>query len=89
MLRLYLKRQEIIEHVFGTIKRQRGYDHLLLKGLKKNDGEFGLIFLVYTESDQVYGFYVAVPLGITHSKQSCFRKPAKNEYAYDFFSTIK
>jgi len=46
-MKLYLKRQEIIEHVFGTIKRQWGYDHILLKGLKKNDGEFGLIFFVY------------------------------------------
>ncbi len=34
----------------------------------------------YTESEQVYGFYVAVPLGITHSKQLSFRKPTKNEY---------
>jgi len=46
-MKLNLKRQEIIEHVFGTIKRQWGYDHILLKDLKKNDGEFGLIFLVY------------------------------------------
>ena len=43
----YQKRQQIIEHVFGTIKRQWGYDHILLKGLKKNQGEFGLIFLIY------------------------------------------
>jgi hypothetical protein len=35
---------------------------------------------IYTESEQVYEFYVAVPLGITHSKQLSFRKPAKNEY---------
>ncbi len=40
---IYSKRQQIIEHVFGTIKRQWGYDHILLKGLRKNDGEFGLI----------------------------------------------
>jgi len=44
---IYAARQEIIEHIFGTIKRQWGYDHMLLKGLRKNDGEFGLIFLVY------------------------------------------
>ena len=44
---IYAARQQIIEHVFGTIKRQWGYDHILLKGLRKNDGEFGLIFLVY------------------------------------------
>jgi hypothetical protein len=31
------------ERVFVTIKRQWGYDHILLKGLWKNEGEFGLI----------------------------------------------
>jgi hypothetical protein len=44
---IYTARQQIIEHIFGTIKRQWGYDHILLKGLKKNDGEFGLIYLIY------------------------------------------
>jgi hypothetical protein len=44
---IYAARQQIIEHVFGTIKRQWGYDHILLKGLRKNEGEFGLIYLVY------------------------------------------
>ena len=44
---IYSARQQIIEHVFGTIKRQWGYDYILLKGLRKNDGEFGLIYLVY------------------------------------------
>lgn len=44
---IYSARQQIIEHVFGTIKRQWGYDHILLKGLKKNEGEFGLIYLIY------------------------------------------
>ncbi len=43
----YLKRQQIIEHIFGTIKRQWGFDHILLKGIAKNNGEFGLIFLSY------------------------------------------
>ncbi len=37
----YLKRQQIIEHVFGTIKRQWGYDHILLKGIEKNNGDSG------------------------------------------------
>ena len=44
---IYSARQQIIEHVFGTIKRQWGYDHILLKGLRKNEGEFGLIYLIY------------------------------------------
>ena len=44
---IYAARQQIVEHIFGTIKRQWGYDHILLKGLRKNDGEFGLIYLIY------------------------------------------
>lgn len=44
---LYRKRQEIVEHPFGTIKRQWGYDHVLLKGLEKVSGEFAIIFTTY------------------------------------------
>ena len=52
---LYRKRQEIVEHLpkqvrdrlFGTIKRQWGYDYVLLKGLEKVDGEFSIIFTTY------------------------------------------
>jgi transposase len=43
----YLLRQQIVEHPFGTIKRQWGFDHVLLKGLKKNEADFGLIFSAY------------------------------------------
>lgn len=43
----YRKRQEIIEHQFGTIKRGWGYDYTLLKGLEKVSGEFALIFTAY------------------------------------------
>lgn len=44
---LYKKRKEIVEHPFGTIKRQWGYDYTLLKGFAKVTGEFALIFSVY------------------------------------------
>lgn len=43
----YRRRQAIVEHPFGTIKRQWGYSHTLLKNLKKVNGEFGLILLCY------------------------------------------
>ncbi len=35
---------------------------------------------VYTESEQDYKLFKAVPLGITHSKHLCSSKSAKNEY---------
>lgn len=44
---LYKKRQQIIEHIFGTIKRPWGYTYTLLKGLQKVNGEMGLIFTAY------------------------------------------
>ena len=43
----YLLHQEIVEHPFGTVKRQWGFDYILLKGLEKNEVDFGLIFTVY------------------------------------------
>jgi transposase len=44
---LYRQRQEINEHVFGTIKRQWGYNHTNLRGLEKVNGEMALIMTVY------------------------------------------
>lgn len=44
---LYRTRQEINEHIFGTIKRVWGYYYTNLKGLKKVNGEWSLIMLVY------------------------------------------
>lgn len=44
---LYRKRQEINEHIFGTIKRKWGYNYTNLIGLEKVNGEHSLIMLVY------------------------------------------
>jgi transposase len=44
---LYKRRQEIVEHPFGTIKRQWGFDYTLMKRKMKVDGEVGLIFIAY------------------------------------------
>jgi transposase len=44
---LYRKRQEINEHIFGTVKRQWGYNHTNLRGLEKVNGEMALIMTVY------------------------------------------
>jgi transposase len=43
----YRKRQEINEHIFGTIKRVWGYYYTNLKGLQKVNGEWSLIMTVY------------------------------------------
>lgn len=44
---LYRKRQEINEHIFGTMKRQWGFNHTNLRGLVKVNGEMALIMTVY------------------------------------------
>jgi len=44
---IYHLRKAIVEHPFGTIKRQWGFSYTLLKGFKKVSGEFALIFSAY------------------------------------------
>lgn len=44
---LYRKRQEINEHIFGTMKRKWGFSYTDLDGLEKVNGEHSLICLVY------------------------------------------
>ena len=44
---LYRQRQEINEHIFGTIKRQWNLYYTNLRGLEKVNGELSLIMLVY------------------------------------------
>jgi transposase len=46
----YRKRQQITEHQFGTLKRQRGYTHTNLRGKEKVLGEIGLLFIGYNLS---------------------------------------
>ena len=45
---LYKRRQAIIEHVFGTLKRQWGFCHILTKkGKKAASGDVGFMFIAY------------------------------------------
>lgn len=43
----YKKRQAIVEHPFGTVKRSWGYTYTLVRGKEKVGGEMALIFLCY------------------------------------------
>ena len=44
----YKKRQAIVEHPFGTMKRQWGFDHIMTKkGIAAASADFGLIALAY------------------------------------------
>ena len=54
----YKRRQAIVEHPFGTIKRHLGYTHTLVKGLEKVNGEFNLIMFCYNfmRTKNILGF---------------------------------
>ena len=43
----YKKRQQLAEHPWGIIKRQRGFDHVLTRGKTKILGEVSLVFIGY------------------------------------------
>jgi len=45
--KLYRTRQNLVEHPFGTIKRQWGYGHTLMKTIPKVKTEFSIITLCY------------------------------------------
>jgi len=45
---LYKRRQAIVEHPYGTIKRQWGFSYIMTKkGIKRASADVGLIFTVY------------------------------------------
>src|SRR5690554_2450973 len=47
-IELYKQRQALVEHPYGTIKRQWGFDHIMTKkGLQRAEADFGLIALTY------------------------------------------
>jgi transposase len=54
----YKRRQAIVEHPFGTIKRHWGFTHTLLKGLEKVNGEMNLIMFCYNflRTKNILGF---------------------------------
>jgi len=43
----YRQRQQVSEHMFGTLKRHRGFTHVVVRGKEKVLGEVGLMFIGY------------------------------------------
>ena len=43
----YRQRQQVTEHMFGTLKRQRGFTHALVRKKDNVLGEVGLMFIGY------------------------------------------
>ncbi len=80
---LYKKRQMINEHIFGTIKRQWGYNHTNLRGLMKVNGEHSLIMLVYNikRSINILG------LPDLMEKLKNWKSPYKRKGLFSFFTS--
>ena len=49
----YRQRQQITEHMFGTLKRQRGFTFTLMRGKENVLGEVGLMFIGYNLSRSI------------------------------------
>lgn len=81
---LYRKRQEINEHIFGTIKRQWGYNHTNHTGLEKVGGEHALIMLVYNIKRSIT--ILGVPDLIEKLKN--FKHPCMKEDFFGFLASI-
>lgn len=45
---IFAQRQALVEHPFGTIKRQSGFDHIMTKKtIKRGSVDVGFIFIAY------------------------------------------
>lgn len=95
----YKRRQAIVEHPFGTIKRHLGYTHTLVKGLEKVNGEFNLIMFCYNflRTKNILGFdgmqkalanwqpnYVAIVCAINNLLLRCIFKQNKGRQFFQY-----
>lgn len=91
----YKRRQAIVEHPFGIIKRQWGFDHIMTKQtIKRASADVGLIFCAYNLrrifnliDKNVLQSYLEALLSIFYHILGCFSsysKPEICEYQLDF-----
>ena len=85
---LYRKRQATVEHQFGIIKRQWGFDYTLLKTKEKVEGEFAIIFTCYNLRESVS--ILGIPELIKRLKAAfCFvnvlLRPALSIYSQSYY----
>ena len=84
---LYRQRQEINEHIFGTIKRKWGYNHTNLKGLEKVNGEMSLIMTVYNFRRVMNIFKFDEFLGKLKNWKPDYEKIIRTLFKTDFMSS--
>jgi transposase len=81
----YRQRQQLAEHPFGTLKRQRGFTFTLMRGKEKVLGEVGLEFIGYnlTRCASILGFVELCKA----LKKCCFI--IKSIFLVPFFSLLE
>lgn len=86
---LYRKRQEINEHIFGTIKRQWGYNHTNLIGLEKVNGEHSLIMLVYNIKRTINILGVPDLIAKLLKWKSPYKRKVKDYFKTTYFKLVR
>ena len=76
---MYKKRQGIVEHPFGVIKRQWDCSYTLLRGLEKVNGEFAIVFACYN---------IRRAMSILSVKTLLYKLRAAKSACYAFFDTL-
>ena len=76
---MYKKRQGIVEHPFGIIKRQWDCSYTLLRGLEKVNGEFAIVFAC---------FNIRRAISILSVKTLLDKLKAAKSACYAFFDTL-
>ena len=81
----YRQRQQLAEHPFGTLKRQRGFTFTLMRGKEKVLGEVGLVFIGYnlTRCTSILGF-----VELCKALKKCFFI-IKKIFSVPFFSYLE
>lgn len=89
----YKKRQAIVEHPYGTIKRQWGFDHIITKKtMQRASADVGLIFIAYnltriwnilketnTSVFQAYKTFIRFIASILIGLEVCYEPNSKNQ----------
>jgi len=79
----YRHRQTMVEHPFGVVKRQWGYDHVMMKGLEKTDSEISLVFLCYNIKRVMKIMGINGILKAIRAFSQCF-SPFSGRFSYTF-----
>ncbi|MCL5129780.1 transposase, partial [Algibacter sp. L4_22] len=69
----YKKRQAIVEHPYGTIKRQWSFDHIITKKtMQRASADVGVMFIAYNLT-RIWNIIRKTNTSISHAHKACIR----------------